>query len=200
MASAVGPRSPEESRERTRFAAVSIGQTMRSVTTLAPELVAMSRNRIRCPSDLNDPTATTSLFVARESLTAAPITEYACTIASLLRSPEAVRAAAPNCSAKVSDANLTAPHRSATRSANVDFPEPGIPQTIMRRGRPTLSSMKKQCHAAHTITSVARASSVDGTGILRVWAVLRLMTNSKPLSGKRGSLSTVVSLLTIRPT
>jgi hypothetical protein len=152
MASAVGPRSPEESRERTRFAAVSIGQTMRSVTTLAPELVAMSRNRLRCSSDLNDPTATTSLFVARECFTAAPITEYAYTIASLLRSPEAVRAAAPNCSAKVSDANLTAPHRSATRIANVDFPEPGIPQTIMRRGRPTLSSMQNQCQAAHRIT------------------------------------------------
>jgi hypothetical protein len=128
MASAVGPRSPKASRERTRFAAVSSGQTIRSVVTLAPTFVAISLNRRRCSSDLNDPTAITSLFLARESVTAAPIAEYACSIASLLRSPEAVRAVSPNTSAKVSDAKLTAPHRSAARSAGVDFPDPGEPK------------------------------------------------------------------------
>ncbi len=143
IAFSVGPRSPNANRERMRFAAVSMGQTMRSVVTLARELVAIFRNCRRCSSALNDPTATTSLFVAREAVTATSIAEYACTIASLLRSPEAVRAAAPNSSAKVSDAKLTAFHRSTTRSANVDFPAPGMPQVIMRRGLPIPASNQK---------------------------------------------------------
>jgi hypothetical protein len=86
---------------------------MRSVITLAPALVAISRKRPRCSSDLNDPTAITNPRLDGASATAAAIAEYACTIASLLRSPEAVRAAAPNASAKGSDAKLIAPHRSA---------------------------------------------------------------------------------------
>src|SRR5262245_20408402 len=133
MASAVGPRSPEASRERTRCADISMGQRMRSVVTLAPALVAISRKRRRCSSDLNDPTATTSLYLDSATATAAAIAEYACAMASLLRSPEAVRAAAPNASAKVSDAELTACHCPAARRANVDFPAPGMPQTIRRR-------------------------------------------------------------------
>ena len=132
IAFAVGPRSPKAFRVCMRLATVSIGQTIRSVVTLAPPLAAIFRYRRRCSSDLNDPTATTSLFVARESVTAAAIAEYACKIASLLRSPEAVRAAVPSSSAKVSDAKLTAFHRSTVRRANVDFPAPGTPQTIMR--------------------------------------------------------------------
>src|SRR5262249_18114014 len=58
-------------------------------------------------------TAITNPRLDRTSATAAAIAEDACTIASLLRSPEAVRAAAPNASAQVSDAKLIAPHRSA---------------------------------------------------------------------------------------
>jgi hypothetical protein len=133
MASSVGPRSPEASRERTRCAAVSTGQRMRSIVTLAQALVAISRKRRRCSSDLNDPTAMTSLYLDSASATAAAIAPYACTIASLLRSPAAVRAAAPRASAKVSDAKLTAFQRSTARRANVDFPAPGMPHTIRRR-------------------------------------------------------------------
>ena len=140
MAFSSGPRSPSASRARMRLAAISTGQTTRKVVTLAPELFAITRKRLRCSSHLNEPTAMTSLFVVRASRTAAPMAEYACAMASLVRSPEALRAAAPNCSAKVSDANLTAPHRSAARNANVDFPEPGTPETIRRR-RPSTTLM-----------------------------------------------------------
>jgi len=75
----------------------------------------------------------TSLWLDSASATADAIAEYACVMASLLRSPEAVRAAAPNVSAKVSDAKLTAAQRSTARRAKVDFPAPGMPQTTKRR-------------------------------------------------------------------
>ena len=133
MAFSSGPRSPDANRERMRFTAVSKAQTIRNAVTPAPEHLAISRNRLRCSSDRNDPTATTNLFAERASATAAPIAAYACTIASLLRSPEAVRAAAPNSSANVSDAKPIAPQRSTARCAKVDFPAPGTPQTMIKR-------------------------------------------------------------------
>jgi hypothetical protein len=174
MASALGPRSPEASRSCTRFAAASIGQTTRSVVTLAPAPVAISRNRRRCSSDRNEPTATTRWLRARASVTAAAIAEYACAIASLLRSPEAVRAAAPNSSANVSDAKLTAPPRSTARCASVDFPDPGTPQTMTRR----CLLMRSWRRRPHTTRSSARARSVSGTTTPSSFAVLRLMTSS----------------------
>lgn len=75
----------------------------------------------------------TRLWLDSASATADAIAEYACVMASLLKSPEAVRAAAPNVSAKVSDAKLTASQRSTARWANVDFPAPGMPQRMRRR-------------------------------------------------------------------
>jgi len=153
IAVSVGPRSPRAIRSRTRSAAISTGHTTRSVVTLAPLLLAMSRNRLRWSSALNDPTAITSLPVARAAVTAAPIAEYACTIASLVRSPADVRPAAPSSSANVSDAKLTASHRSTIRWANVDFPAPGTPQTIMRC-RASMTGSSKSIRRFNQLTGI----------------------------------------------
>src|SRR5262249_23861545 len=134
MAFSSGPRSPSASRERMRLAAISTGQTTRKVVTLALQLFAIARKRLRCSSDLNDPTATTNQPLDRTFSTAAPIAEYAYAIDSGLRSPDGLRAAAPNASAKVSDAKVIASHRFTARSEKLDFPAPGTPQANYQMG------------------------------------------------------------------